>query len=77
MKLYKRQIRPMMYSPGCQGFSDTYIPIKNMDDWYDEEWSNGQCTEDLLTAYYSKKVKEKDPWATIKFDERYVVVSKI
>ena len=76
MKLYKRQIRPMEYSPGGQGFPDIYKPIVNEDDWHDEEWSNGMDTEKLLTAYYSKKLKKQDPWASVKFDERYVVVGE-
>lgn len=75
MTLYKRQVRPMIYSPGCQGFSDTYIPVNDEEDWHDEEWSNGMSTEKILTAYYTPKLKKQDPWASLRFDERYVPIN--
>jgi len=64
MNIYIRQIKPMYYSPACQGFSDTYKPL--IDEWYNEE------EEEFLTEIYTSKVKAMDAWGSLKFEERYV-----
>lgn len=65
MKVYIRQIRPMFYSPGCQGFSDTYYPA---DDWHNES------KEQELRDKYEESFRKQDPWASLKFEERYVYI---
>lgn len=71
MRLYKRQVRPYMFVPGCQGWSDTHDPIIVEDlEWHEEE------EENRLRELLESVVKEKDPWGTLMFDERYIEVSK-
>lgn len=69
MKLYKRQVRPYMFVPGCQGWRDIHDPmIVDGKEWHEEE------EEDRLRELLETTVKEKDPWGTLKFDERYIEV---
>ena len=69
--MYKRQIRPMYYSPGCQGFSDTYDPII----YKGEEWHDESKIEEIKKAL-EPVIRDKDSWGSLKFDERFVAVDK-
>ena len=70
MKLYKRQIRPMIHIPADQGFFPIDSPIVNRDDWHNED------EEDFLFNKYEKIIKKKDAWATLKFDERFIPIKE-
>lgn len=69
--MYKRQIRPMYYSPGCQGFSDTYGPII----YKGEEWHDESEIEEIKKVL-EPAIRDKDPWGSLKFDERFVPIDK-
>lgn len=66
MKIYKRQIRPMIKPPALQGFNTDLKPFFHSDAWFDEDM------EDHLQFRY--KEENKDPMSTLVFDERYVEV---
>jgi len=65
MKLYRKQIRPMLYSPATQGFSDTYEPLVKQ--WYNEE--------DVTPAkieMWKQSIEQIDAWGSLRLAERYV-----
>ena len=68
MKLYKKQIRPMIQSPALlHGCNSTPYPFDGENtDWYDENLRNS-----LLTIY-TKRLK--DPMSRVVFDEKYIEV---
>lgn len=67
MKLYKKQIRPMIQPPALQGFNSNPYPFNGENtDWYDENLRNS-----LLTIY-TKRLK--DPMSKVVFDEKYIEV---
>ena len=64
MKLYQKLCRPMLYIPGCQGWSDEYRPL---DGWYPEEEE-----EYLREKYPEDELKKLDDWGSLKFKYKYV-----
>lgn len=63
MKIYIRQIKPYIKPPCLQGFNDSPYPV----DGYD--WVAEDCEEELRN-----KIVVSDPWSTLIFAERYVVI---
>ena len=69
MKIYKKIIRPMIYSPAVQGFPEVYIPFE--DYWYDDEYFNRETVGERFNE------KNDDPWASLKWEEKYVEIGSI
>lgn len=67
MKLYKKQIRPMIQPPALQGFNSNPYPFDGEDtSWYDENLRNN-----ILTIY-TKRLK--DSMSRVVFDEKYIEI---
>lgn len=64
MKYYIRQIKPYIYSPGLQGFSDKIFPVKGYD------WVSEELEEELR-----KRIIIEDPWGKLILKEKYVEVA--
>ena len=66
MKLYKKELRPMVQPPSLQGFNSDPYPFYTEDSWIVEDFRD----------YFQHSCEEKleDPMSTIVFDERYVEV---
>ena len=66
MKLYKKELRPMVQPPSLQGFNSKPYPFYTEDSWIVEDFRD----------YFQHSCEEKleDPMSTIVFDERYVEV---
>lgn len=71
MKLYRKQIRPMIDSPAPQGCNNEPIPFfkgVSSNFWYEEDYKEDlqqRCEKEL-----------KDPMSKIVFEERYVEVEQ-
>lgn len=69
IKLYRREIRPMLYDSGLQGFPDKKYPLLKDDSWFSED------KEEEIRQKYEPSIKEKHHgWVDLIFDERYVDV---
>lgn len=66
MKLYRKEVRPMVQPPALQGFNSKPYPLYTEDSWIVEE----------LGEFFQQRYEEKlnDPMSTLIFDERYVEV---
>ena len=62
MKLYKREIKPMIEPPALQGMKWQLMPVPNFNKWYPEE-KEQELRRDITIS---------DPYWTLTFDERYV-----
>lgn len=67
IKLYRREIRPMLFEHAFQGLSDEKITLLKDDSWYPEN------KEDELRQKYEPYIKAKHHGLVdLIFDERYV-----
>lgn len=66
MKVYKKEVRPMVQPPSLQGFSNKPYPFYTEDSWVVEDF------RDYFQQHCENKLE--DPMSTIVFDERYVEV---
>lgn len=69
MKIYKRVIRPMVVPPRMQGMRCNPYPLISDDYWVEED-----C-EELLKDKWKEQVKSKEPWGTLKIEEKYVEIN--
>ena len=70
MKIYKKEIRPMIEPFWDQGY--TPQPYPAIDKWFAEE------KKEELEKIYNKKIKNKEfegGWCKLFFDERYIEVN--
>ena len=67
MTIYKKIIRPMIYS--SDGRNMTLIPFE--DYWYDDNYTNREIVAERFNE------KNDDPWASLKWDEKYVEIGRI
>ena len=66
MKLYRKQIRPIMYSPTTQMFDGTYYkPL--IKQWYNEE-----DVIPVTIEMWKKAIERIDPLGSLKLEERYI-----
>ena len=66
MKLYKKEIRPMIQPPALHGFNNNPYPFYNEGTWIPEDM------EDYFREHHEKDIK--DPMSRLTFDERYVEI---
>ena len=68
IKLYRREVRPMLYGLPTQGFTPKPYPLFNEDSWYPEDMEEKirEWTEPSLKAKYHG-------WTKLIFDERFVL----
>lgn len=69
MKLYKKQLRPMVVGPMLQGFGQDYYPLFGAYQWFDEDNVTIKTKQE-----WENEIKEKDNWNTMKIEVRYVEV---
>ena len=67
MKIYKKIIRPMVSS--SDGRNMTLTPFE--DCWYDDEYFNRETVGERFHE------KNDDPWASLKWEEKYVEIGSI
>lgn len=68
MQYYIREIRPMIHIPYDQGCVRSDSPIIDENDWHNED------EEKELYEKYLPIVQERDLWADVRFDERFIKV---
>lgn len=66
MKLYRKEVRPMVQPPALQGFSSNPYPFFTEDSWIPEDMEN------YFREHHEKDIK--DPMSRLTFDERYVEI---
>lgn len=67
IKLYRREIRPMLHELGTQGFSPRDIPLIGEDSWYPED------VEEEIRKIFEPAIESKHHgWVKLFFEERYV-----
>ncbi|SFU57023.1 hypothetical protein [Butyrivibrio sp. INlla21] len=66
IKLYRREIKPMHYEHGTQGFSPRSGPIDGYDFWYPED------KENWLRKELEPELEKHHGWIELTFKERYV-----
>lgn len=67
MKLYRKEIRPMVTSLSLNGIETKLYPA---DEWYDED------LRDVLTQVFEKIIKERHCAGELFFDERFVEIEE-
>lgn len=72
MKLYKKQLRPMIVSDGVQGCATTKTPLLPEHIWFDEE-----SVTDTDKLIWEKTIKDKDSYASLSMECRYSEVEDI
>lgn len=72
MKLYKKQLRPMIVSDGVQGCTTTKTPLLPEYIWFDEE-----IVTDKDKLMWEKAIKNKDAYASLSMECRYSEVEDI
>ena len=68
MKIYKRQIRPMIIPPALHGFSCIPSPLLGEDAWFDEDNEDRKGAWEMLI---------KDPMSRLDIEERYVCIGDL
>ena len=63
IKLYRRQIRPMIYEHPMSGFNPKIIPFENLNSWYPED------SEKWIREKFDEVLGKN---RLLIFDERYV-----
>lgn len=68
IKLYRREIRPLLYELPTQGFSAKYTPLFNKEDrWFPEN------EEEKIRQRYEQEIEKKNHgWVKLTFEERYI-----
>lgn len=69
MKLYKKQLRPMIVNDGVQGCATTKTPLLPEHIWFDEE-----IVTDEDKLMWEKTIKNKDAYASLSMECRYFEV---
>lgn len=72
MKLYKKQVRPMIVNGGIQGCATTKTPLLPEQIWFDEE-----IVTDADKLAWEKTIKNKDAYASLSMECRYSEVEDI
>ena len=70
MKLYKRQIRPMISPPAIPGMNCSDYPLEDEEIWYDEDFDFSKD----MKIWKDYVLRQEGPWAKIVFQERFVPV---
>jgi hypothetical protein len=77
MKLYKRQVRPMISPPALHGMNCHNYPLEECmcgeEIWYDEEYVINSKDMDM---WENQVLRREGPCAKLVFQERYVPVTK-
>ena len=69
MKIYKKQVRPMVVPPALQGFNCESYPLMPNDYWYNEE------DELILRELWEKEAqKAEGGWGRLEIEERYTEI---
>ena len=69
MKIYKKQVRPMVVTPALQGFNCKSYPLMPNDYWYAEE------DESVLKKIWEEQAqKAEGGWGRLEIEERYTEI---
>lgn len=72
MKLYKRQIRPMVSPPALHGMSCHNYPVEEEEIWYDED----SISSKDMDIWKNQVLSREGQLGTLVFKERFVPITK-